>query len=281
MLLVAATAALVATTAYALSNRVAQQWLATELRRLPRSVAPGETREQFEARVDEVSEALTTEARAFADGTGWGMTELAAAGGVIWHGETLFDRRVQSGEGHPVWNQDHGLARCGMQLHVSGIVPQEVWDKVVGDGKDALHLCAQYGLRVVIAQARQCGVYYGQRADRNRVAQTFASYASGGKCKPTDRDWQRADQWVRIMATRPDNEKKTMPGYRRAAPSEIPAEIVASARNIVSDIGSPDALIKVAPGFKRTEHSKDGRLFVSLVEKHAEGKIGVSVFVQE
>jgi hypothetical protein len=270
--------ALLTTDARALGRRVMVQWLSAELLKLPRSRAPGETREEFEARVQEVSEALVDEARPFADGKGWALTELAAAAGVIWQGETMFDRRIQSGEGHPVWNQDHGLARCGMQLHVSGIVPQEVWERLVGADKDALHLCAQYGLRVVVAQARQCGVYYGQRADRDRVAKTLASYANGGKCVPTDRDWQRADRWVRIMAVRPDHEKKEHPGFRRAAPREIPDPIQVSAEDVRARIGKDPTVV---PGYERQATAPDGRRFALLVERHAENKIGVSVLIGE
>lgn len=279
MMAVVAAAVLVAPSAHALSTETTTQWLASELRRLPRSVAPGETREEFDARVQAITVAVVTEARGFADGKGWSWTELAAVAGLIWHSETLFDRRIQSGEGHPIWHQDRGLARCGMQLHRSGIVPPEIWEKLVGAGKDALHLCAQYGLRVVVAQAKQCGVYYSQRADRTRVAKMLASYGSGGNCNPRDSSWKRADIWVRIMATRPDHRRKSLPGYRRVGPKEIPPSILASARRIAAEIGKEP---EVVPGYKQTERdSASGRLFVALVEKHAEGRIGVSVFVQD
>lgn len=270
-------AVFVTSNAEAISDRVVSEWLAAEALKLPKSRAPGETREEFEERVREVSTALVQEARQFADGKGWTLTELAAAGAVIWQGETLFDRRIQAGEEHPIWNQDHGLARCGMQLHVSGIVPQEVWEKLVGEGKDAVHLCAQYGLRVVIAQAKQCGVYFSQRADRRRVAWMLASYASGGKCAPGEREWERADRWVRMMASRPDHEKKEHPGFRRAAPGEVPHPIKTAADGIVAAIGKQP---EVVPGYERHE-SVDGRLFALVVERHAEGKVGVSVLVKE
>jgi hypothetical protein len=248
-------------------------WLTAELLKLPGSRAPGETREEYAARVGEVVTALVEEARPFADGQGWTLTEHAATAGVIWYEETKFDKRIHSGEGHPVWHQDHGLAKCGMQLHKSGLVPQEVWEKLVGLGKDQTHLCAHYGLKVVAAQAKQCGVYYRQRADRARVAKTFASYGSGGKCVPTDSSWLRADRWVKIMATRPDNERRAHPGYRRAAPAEIPVEIQKSAAAVVASFGTVGGH---GPGSKIV---KDRWLLV--VEKHAQGKVGVSVLVKE
>lgn len=253
-------------------------WLSSELLKLPGSHAPGETREEYQHRVQQVAVALVEEATPLANGTGWTSTELAAAAGAIWYSESLFDRRIHAGKEHPLWHSDHGLAHCPMQLHQSKIVPLDIWAQLGGTDSDATHLCALYGIRVVVAQARQCGVFIGVHADRTRVAKTFASYASGGKCVPSDRDWQRADLWVKFMATRPDHEKKTLPGYRRAGPREIPPSIVSSARGIASEIGKYPEIV---PGFKRTEYGPDGRVFVSLVEKHAEGKIGVSVFIED
>ena len=247
-------------------------WLTAELLKIPGSHVPGETREEYRARVGEVATAMVEESRTLANGSGWSLTELAAAGAIIWHGETLFDRRVHAGEQHPLWNQDHGLARCGMQLHSSGIVPQDVWERLVGLGTDQTHLCAQYGLRVLIAQAKQCGVFNGQRADRRRVAMTFASYASGGKCKPTDREWERADRWLKVMATRPDNEKKAHSGFRRAGPAEVPPKVQQEAAIVVANLG---------PGGYGPGAQFPIEKWLLVVEKHAEGKVGVSVLVKE
>jgi hypothetical protein len=257
-------------------------WLAAELAHLPGSRAPGETREEYVERAGQIAAALAEEATPYANGTGWTSTELAAAGAVIWYSETLLDKRIQAGEQHPVWNQDHGLARCGMQLHASGIVPQDVWERLVGQGSDPVHLCAQYGLRVVVAQARQCGVFLGVRADRNRVAKTFASYASGGRCTPTDRDWQRADLWLKMMAKRPDHSKATLPGYRRVGPAEVPMDVKLQADGIVGMLVWPspkESRVHVGDTFTPT----DAKLasYKLVVEKHAEGKVGVSVFVKE
>jgi len=261
---------------------VVAAWLAAELGRLPGSHAPGESREEYVNRVGEISTALAEEAIPYANGTGWSATELAAAGAVIWYSETLLDKRVHAGEQHPVWTQDNGLAKCGFQLHTSGLVPQDVWERLVGLGTDSTHLCAQYGLRVVVAQARQCGVFSGLRADRNRIAKTFASFASGGKCAPGDRDWQRADLWLKMMAQRPDNSKKTLPGYRRVGPREVPEDVRMQADGIV------DALSPVWPKENRARlgdtFTPTGPMLASyklLVEKHADGKVGVSVFVKE
>jgi hypothetical protein len=260
-----------------MKTAVVAAWLAAELARLPGSHAPGETREEYVGRIGEISTALAEEAVPYANGQGWTATELAAAGAVIWYSETLLDKRVHAGEAHPVWTQDNGLAKCGFQLHTSGLVPQDVWERLVGLGTDSTHLCAQYGLRVVVAQARQCGVFSGLRADRNRVAKTFASFASGGKCAPGDRDWLRADLWLRMMAARPDNSKRTLPGYRRVGPREVPEDVRMQAETIV------DALSYNAASEKRSFLGETYTVanYKLLVEKHAAGKIGVSVFVKE
>jgi hypothetical protein len=255
-----------------MKTAVVAAWLAAELMKLPGSHAPGETREEYVDRAGEVATDLAEEATPYANGTGWTSTELAAAGAIIWYSETLLDKRIQVGEQHPLWNQDHGLARCGMQLHVSGLVPQDVWEHLAGPGSDPMRLCAQYGLRVVVAQARQCGVFIGFRASRDRVAKTFASFATGGKCVPTDRDWKRADLWISMMAHRPDHERKTLPGYRRVGPKEVPADVKTQADGLVDML----AFNKAHLGDTYTIAS-----YKLLVEKHAEGKIGVSVFIED
>lgn len=265
-----------------MKTAVVAAWLAAELSHLPGSHAPGETREEYLNRAKEIATALAEEAVPYANGTGWSATELAAAGAVIWYSETLLDKRVHAGEQHPIWTQDNGLAKCGFQLHVSGIVPQDVWERLVGLGADSTHLCAQYGLRVVVAQARQCGVFSGLRADRNRVAKTFASFATGGKCVPTDRDWQRADLWVRMMIARPDHSKKTLPGYRRVGPREVPEDVRMSADGLVgmlSPVWPKENRARVGDTY--TPNDPRFSNYKLLVEKHAEGKVGVSVFIKE
>ena len=261
-------------------------WLTAELLKMPASHAPGEPREEYRGRVGEIATAFTEEAHVFANGTGWSWTELAAAGGVLWGSETLFDKRVHAGEAHPQWTQDHGLARCGMQVHVSGIVPQEVWEKLAGTGIDQTHLCAQYGLRVLIAQAKQCGVYFGQRASRRGVAMAFASYAYGGKCVPQDREWQRADRWLKVMATRPDNEKKTVPGYHRVGPKEIPPDVLAEARSLVKRIdptfvGDTFNTEKAAVGDIYSSNPPYENMYKYVIEHHSDHKVGVSVLARD
>jgi len=255
-----------------MKTAVVGAWLAAELLKLPGSHAPGEEREDYNRRVRSVAVALAEEATPFANGTGWTSTEISAAAAVIWHGESLFDRRIHAGEEHPLWHGDHGLAHCPMQLHQSRLVPPDIWARLGGLDSDATHLCAQYGIRVLVAQARQCGVFIGQRADRTRVAKTFAGYASGGKCTPTDRDWERADRWLKLISTRPDHEKKAFPGFRRAGPSEVPPDVKSAAEALLGDLKSN----KVGVGTTR-----DVASFKLIVEHHAEGKTGVSVLVAE
>ena len=252
------------------------RWLYSIAEKMPHSAAPGETLEQYKERLAGMTKAVAVSMKPYANGQGWTTTELGLMVLEVWNAETLFDQRIHAGLDHPKWTQDSGRARCMGQIHVSVLVPQEQWEKTVGTDEGATQLCADATARVVVAQARNCGVWAGQRADRNKVAKVFAAYASGGACVPTERDYARADKWNSFIARRPD--RSPIPGYRRAYPQEIPADILSSARGIASEIGKYPEIV---PGFKRTEHGRDGHVYVSLVEKHAEGKIGVSVFLEE
>jgi hypothetical protein len=71
-----------------MKSAVIVAWLAAELLKLPGSHAPGETREEYEARVRDIAASLVDEAIPIAQAShGWTVTEIAAAGGIIWHGE--------------------------------------------------------------------------------------------------------------------------------------------------------------------------------------------------
>lgn len=252
---------------------VIARWLLAQLALLGHSHAPGETPEAYRDRASGVTVAMTEEARPYGDGRGWGWTELAAAGMIVWEEESKMDLRIHEGTPHPVWTQDHGLSHCAMQLRPSALVPASEISKLVGTDPDATHACAHYGLRVLVAQARQCGVWYGVRANRDRVAMAFAAYATGGHCKPSERDWARADLWVKFMGARPD--RSPLKGFQRAAPHEVPAPVRTAAEAVVAKLGKDPA---VTPGY--VEHPVvDGQKYALLVEKHAEGKLGVSVLV--
>lgn len=257
-------------------------WLYETAKKMPHSSAPGETPEDYQARLKGMVKALAISTEPYADAQGWTRTELSLAELELWNAETLFDQRVHAGLEHPKWTQDNGKAHCFGQIHVSQLVPQEEWEKTVGTSDGATQACADATARIWVAQARQCGVWSGQRADRNKVAKVFAAYATGGNCTPQERDWARADKWVAAIALRPDHAKKELPGYRRVGQREVPEDVRMSADGIV-DMLSFSQPKEQRPRVGDTFTPSDPRFsnYKLLVEKHAEGKTGVSVFVKE
>lgn len=183
---------------------VVAAWLLTEALKMPISKVPDETLVQLEARLTVATTSLAVAGKEHSDGSGWSATELAAWGLVLWNEEARFDQRIHAGLPHPVWTQDKGLATCMGQLHASRLIPPEMWSRLAGTSDEATLHCARATLMVARAQGRRCGTYIGVRASRERVASVFAAYGSGGNCKPSERDWARADRWLKVMATRPD-----------------------------------------------------------------------------
>lgn len=253
---------------------------------IPHQLAPGETAEEREARVQTIAEANATAALAFANGKGWTAFELGLAVTVLQGNESGgFDRRVHAGEEHPIWTQDKGLARCLGQIHETkdqkgnpaGPVPRAVWEKLAGLGLESTELCARVTTQVLVSHANQCGVFLGRRASRNLVAQAFASYGYGGKCKPEDREWKRADQWVSLLGK--FGEKPDVPGYHRLPMVKIPEEARDWAQVRIAMLQPQD---KVGDLFdvQGPNGQKSGRFKVRL-ERHAEGKIGFSVFEKD
>jgi hypothetical protein len=270
ILLLALATALVALEAPATSPNKLAAWLYATAEKLPHSAAPGEEREQYKQRLDGMTTSLAVATKPYADGRAWTASELSLAMLMLWHGETLFDQRIHAGVEHPKWTQDAGKARCLGQIHISQLVPEEEWNRLVGTSEGATQLCADATARIWVAMARQCGVWSGQRAERTKVAKVFAAYATGGNCTPGERDWARADKWNAAIALRPD--RGPVKGYRRAMPSEFSPEAV----SLVAGLNAVSSEFKI--GTK--EKTSDGR-FLALVENHAQGKIGVSVFVKE
>jgi len=253
--------------ASAVTQPVLAGWLYTSGLDLDHSEAPGETREGYLVRMEVIATELAGASRKVADGRGWTASELAMAILTLWHEETRFDERIHAGTKHPVWHEDYGRAKCLGQLHASLIIPKEQWAELTGTDHGRTRLCADATVKVWTSMAKQCGVWYGQRASRNAVAKTFAAYGSGGKCAPNDRAWARADKWLGRMGNRPD--RSPVKGYRRLLPSAVPPEIRARAEQLV-------AAGNLSPG---TRHEVGPHIL--YVERHAAGKIGVSVLVAE
>lgn len=251
------------------------KWLLAVALSLPRSHAPDETREAEFERLKTLASAMAEAAVPYADGRGWTASELALAGLLKWYGETLFDERIHAGKPHPKWNQDHGLATCGMQLHTSRLVPPELWATLAGIDEAATLRCARAGLLVLTRQAMTCGVWLGRRADRDAVAKTMAAYATGGSCAPTDREWKLANRWQDLIAKRPDQPKVDLSGFHRVAQGGVPPEL--SVLELERELLDGE----VKAGFVRRERAHDGRQYALVVEPHAGGKVGISVFVED
>ena len=248
------------------------EWLYATAKKLPHSAAPGETPEAYDDRLRGMMRAVAASTKPYANGQGWTATELALAEVETWHGETLFDQRIHAGLAHPKWNSDQGRAKCFGQIHISVLVPKDQWEQLVGTDAESTQMCADATARMLVAMARQCGVWSGQRADRTKVAKVFAAYASGGKCVPQERDWARADKWNAAISQRPD--RSPVRGFRRAGLGELNDLVLEESNRIVSMLGlSPD----VKPGTV----FEFGPSYKLLVEKHTNQKIGVSVFVKE
>lgn len=252
------------------------RWLYDIGKKMPHSAAPGETQEQYLERLSGMTKSVAIAMKPYANGQGWTTTELSLAELELWNAETLFDQRIHAGLEHPKWTQDSGRAKCMGQIHVSLLVPQEQWEKLVGTDEGATQLCADATARVLVAQARNCGVWAGQRADRNKVAKVFAAYASGGKCVPEERDYSRADKWNAFIARRPD--RSPIHGFRRAGPGEITPEEIEAARRMSADLGKEPS---VHVGSTSLEFGSGPAKYQLLVEKHADNKVGVSVFLKE
>lgn len=184
------------------------------------SETPGETRAQYEERLELIVRANAEAAYAPENRRGWSPRHLALAVTVVMRNETLFDQRIHEGIPHPKWHSDYGRAKCLGQLHKSRLVPEREWAELAGAAPDRTRACAAATTRVWVAQAQRCGVWYGRQPGRQEVAQVFAAYATGGNCKPGDRDYRRADEWLSMVAR--DPHRGFLKGYRRALPSEAP-----------------------------------------------------------
>lgn len=163
--------------------------------KMDHSSAPGETKEAYTERLTVITSATAQAARVFANGSGWTAKELAFATLVLINEESRFDLRIHNGDPHPLWHSDHGRSKCLAQVQKSRHVPPERWLSLAGTSPEATYACLLAGTELLVRQAKQCGVWNGQRATRDKVAMAFAAYASGGHCRPTDRDWRRANLW--------------------------------------------------------------------------------------
>lgn len=104
------------------------------------------------------------------------------------------DPWVHAGLEHPNphLHQDHGRARCGMQIHENARLGHDGWLALGGTDFDATRRCFAEGLRLLNGAAWRCTG--GQMLSRDDMARVFASYGGHG-CTPTAWSMARADQW--------------------------------------------------------------------------------------
>lgn len=120
------------------------------------AIAPGpETAAEASERRDLVDAAIAYEAHQEAAHSPFDAKTLAATARVVWQEESALSVRVHMGElGR--WGSDRGRAKCLGQLHVSGIVPREQWERLAGTDPDSTRRCARATMRVLSAMGRYC-----------------------------------------------------------------------------------------------------------------------------
>jgi hypothetical protein len=171
--------------------------LAAILQWAPPWYPPGENPEtvaDYHARLETIAEAVALESTSVAAGR-LDHRALAAATLTVWYGETRFSYEVHA-LGKSRWHQDWGKARCLGQIHVSGLVPQQEWEQMVGADLEATRRCARATMRVLAAQSRYCSV---RGANQGSLARVFAAYGSGRGCRVTPQAKKRSRRWAVLM----------------------------------------------------------------------------------
>jgi len=263
-----------------MSKAIAIAALFKAAQEIPHLLAPGETVDEWNDRVHMIVEQNYEAAGPYADGKGWSRFEIALATTDLMGNETRFDRRIHAGEKHPDWDQDKGLAKCLGQHHVSRAIPRAQWERLPGLDVDATLRCAIATTMQLVSQAKQCGVFLGRHASKDAVAQAFAAYATGGHCKPGERDWSRALEWEKLMGKFGPKYKADVPGYRRAKPGEIPEPVKKQAEEFIAWVGQEPTAVKIGDTVNLSFDNVPFRWKLRF-ERHAEGKVGVSVFVED
>lgn len=152
-----------------------------------------ETQTEYESRIERIAEAVAEET-AQVRGWTWGRRALAMAVLTVMYNESRFAVAVHTGE----QLGDRGRASCLGQIHVSGMVPREEWEKLTGDDIESTRRCARATIRMLVAHYRGCGLHK-RGASVDGVARMFAAYGSGNSCTPTRSALSRAAFWNRLM----------------------------------------------------------------------------------
>jgi hypothetical protein len=156
-------------------------------------------------------------------------------------------------------------------------VPHDKWLRLAGLDLPATKLCAEATTMMLVSHAKQCGVFIGQRASRRAIAQAYAAYGSGGNCTPNKEMNDRAAQWETLLikyGPRPD-----IPGFRRVPLDGVPPPVKKQAEEMLAVLNSAErpANTKVGDTINYSFDNVPGR-WKLRVERHAAGKIGISVF---
>jgi len=150
---------------------------------------PPESRQQYEARVETIAEAIAVET---ARTPVWTQKRMAATVFFVFYLESRFAYEVHAGTKHPVWTQDDGQARCMGQLHISGIVPSHEWERLAGTDLDATRRCVAATMHVLAAQARRCA--------GAPLAGVLGAYGRGSGCHATESSVDRARRVESLLA---------------------------------------------------------------------------------
>lgn len=163
-----------------------------------------EARDAYAARVDTITRAIVFVAA--------GDVDIAVLLLVVSREESTFDRWIHAGLVHPdpTKHQDHGRARCVLQIHPSKLVPD--WDRLAGTDFESTVRCMQAGLRILRSSARYCNV---DLHSRDGLERAISLYATGKSCKPISLARERAAVWERYRDRVAEAGKKR--GYAHAA----------------------------------------------------------------
>lgn len=123
--------------------------------------------------------------------------ELAALFVTVKH-EGGLDPWVHAGLEHPNphLHQDHGRARCALQIHENQRIGHAGWLALGGTDFDATRRCFAEGLRLLRGAAYLCTG--AQMLSRDQVERVLSAYA-GHACVPTASSVRRAQNWEEIF----------------------------------------------------------------------------------
>jgi len=114
---------------------------------------------------------------------------------VVDRQEGGMDPWVHAGLVHPNphFHQDHGRARCPLQIRENKHIGHDGWLGLAGHDFEATRRCFAEGLRLLNSAAWLCTG--GQMLTRDDMARVFAAYGRGHGCTPTAWSMARANMW--------------------------------------------------------------------------------------